>query len=195
LDSNFHDYSTSNLNTNVETLLYLYFVGFNTTLSFLIHFNPKHIQLQKANIQPNQPVKHFSLAILIPVASDISQVDQAVLADVVTRVLVWLSQVINSPPQFAIPIHRFLSVNETAHLNYLHHVPQVTIGAPLPLHSLYGCMAWTGTALSLSVLPTYRRWARIAVGIVTCYRLDGLGIKSWLGQNILYPSRPALRPT
>ena len=27
-----------------------------------------------------------------------------------------LSQVINSSPQFAIPIHRFLSVNETAHL-------------------------------------------------------------------------------
>jgi len=70
-----------------------------------------------------------------------------VLTDVVTRVLVRLSQVINSSPQFAVPIHRFLSVNETSHLTSL---PSC---APIPLHSLYGCMPWTGTALSLPVLP------------------------------------------
>jgi hypothetical protein len=32
----------------------------------------------------HQPVKYFSLAILIPVASDVSQMDQAMLADIVT---------------------------------------------------------------------------------------------------------------
>jgi hypothetical protein len=33
------------------------------------------------------------------------------------------------------------------------------------------------------------------VGVATCYRLDGLGIKSWWGQDFLCPSKPALKLT
>ena len=33
------------------------------------------------------------------------------------------------------------------------------------------------------------------VSIATCYGLDGPGIESWRGQDILHPSRPALGPT
>jgi len=34
-----------------------------------------------------------------------------------------------------------------------------------------------------------------AVGIVTCYGLDGLGFESQPGQDFLDPSTPAVRPT
>jgi hypothetical protein len=34
-----------------------------------------------------------------------------------------------------------------------------------------------------------------AVGIATCYGLEGLEIKSWWGWGFLHPSRPVLRPT
>jgi hypothetical protein len=33
------------------------------------------------------------------------------------------------------------------------------------------------------------------VTIATCYRVDGLGIESWWGQDFLYLSRLSLRPT
>ena len=37
----------------------------------------------------------------------------------------------------------------------------------------------------------YEGWGR-AISTATSYRLDGLGIESWWGQDFLHPSRPAL---
>jgi hypothetical protein len=38
-------------------------------------------------------------------------------------------------------------------------------------------------------------WDDFSVGIVTFYRLDSPGIKSWWGQDFLHTSRLALEPT
>jgi hypothetical protein len=68
-----------------------------------------------------------------------------VLADVVARVLVRLSKVINSSPQFSIPIHRFLSVIETAHFTSLPSSAKIKNLCSYTSTTLHGFMVWTGT--------------------------------------------------
>ena len=57
------------------------------------------------------------------------------------------------------------------------------------------CSLWKSLKHTFPLLITrWVGWDSI-ISIVTCYRLDSLGIESWWGRDFLHPSRPALGPT